>query len=74
MSEFANKHTRGTFIAVMFSMQGFGILVSSVVTMAVTFDCYYMGHHAPLDTPEAADLAWWIILMIDAIPAALTFY
>jgi MFS transporter, PHS family, inorganic phosphate transporter len=61
MSEFANKHTRGTFIAVMFSMQGFGILVSSVATMAAAFDHYYTGHRAPLDTPEATDLHNYII-------------
>ncbi|TVU11410.1 hypothetical protein EJB05_44995, partial [Eragrostis curvula] len=75
MSEFANKRTRGAFIAAVFSMQGFGILASSGVTMAVAaiFD-RFTGHRAPLDTPEAADLAWRIILMIGAIPAALTFY
>ncbi|XP_062227601.1 probable inorganic phosphate transporter 1-10 [Phragmites australis] len=75
MSEFANKRTRGAFIAAVFSMQGFGILASSGVTMVVAaaFD-RYTGHRAPLDTPESADLAWRIILMIGAIPAALTFY
>ncbi|KAI4336678.1 hypothetical protein L6164_015174 [Bauhinia variegata] len=35
MSEFANKRTRGAFIAAVFSMQGFGILASSIVTMVV---------------------------------------
>jgi PHS family inorganic phosphate transporter-like MFS transporter len=56
-------------------MQGFGILVSSAVTMAVAaaFD-HYAGHPAPLDTPECADLAWRIILMAGAVPAALTYY
>ncbi|WVZ81269.1 hypothetical protein U9M48_028662 [Paspalum notatum var. saurae] len=75
MSEFANRRTRGAFIAAVFSMQGFGILASSGVTMAVAaaFD-RYTGHRAPLDTPEAADLAWRIILMIGAVPAAVTFY
>jgi PHS family inorganic phosphate transporter-like MFS transporter len=76
MSEFANRRTRGAFIAAVFSMQGFGILASSAVTMAVAaaFDrC--TGRRAPLDdTPEAADLAWRIILMIGAVPAAVTFY
>ncbi|KAK3129090.1 hypothetical protein QOZ80_6BG0471410 [Eleusine coracana subsp. coracana] len=75
MSEFSNKRTRGAFIAAVFSMQGFGILASSAVTMAVAaaFD-RYTGHPAPHDTPECADLAWRIILMIGAVPAALTFY
>ncbi|RCV21455.1 hypothetical protein SETIT_4G140700v2 [Setaria italica] len=75
MSEFANRRTRGAFIAAVFSMQGFGILASSAVTMAVAaaFD-RYTGRRAPLDTPEAADLAWRVILMIGAVPAAVTFY
>uniref|UniRef100_A0A0E0HPU2 H(+)/Pi cotransporter n=1 Tax=Oryza nivara TaxID=4536 RepID=A0A0E0HPU2_ORYNI len=75
ISEFANRRTRGAFIAAVFSMQGFGILVSSAVTMAVAaaFD-HYAGHPAPLDTPECADLAWRIILMAGAVPAALTYY
>ncbi|XP_010943502.1 probable inorganic phosphate transporter 1-10 [Elaeis guineensis] len=77
MSEFANKRTRGSFIAAVFSMQGFGILASSAVTMAVTraFDgATEDSHISPLHTPEGADLAWRIILMMGAIPAALTFY
>ncbi|XP_010227723.2 probable inorganic phosphate transporter 1-10 isoform X2 [Brachypodium distachyon] len=75
MSEFANKRTRGAFIAAVFSMQGFGILASSGVTMVVAaiFD-RVTGHPAPLDTPEAADLAWRVILMAGAVPAGLTFY
>uniref|UniRef100_A0A0E0LB37 H(+)/Pi cotransporter n=1 Tax=Oryza punctata TaxID=4537 RepID=A0A0E0LB37_ORYPU len=75
MSEFANRRTRGAFIAAVFSMQGFGILVSSAVTMAVAaaFD-HFAGHPAPHDTPECADLAWRIILMAGAVPAALTYY
>eukprot|EP00262_Sarcandra_glabra_P006814 TRINITY_DN19369_c0_g1_i1.p1 TRINITY_DN19369_c0_g1~~TRINITY_DN19369_c0_g1_i1.p1 ORF type:complete len:532 (+),score=15.48 TRINITY_DN19369_c0_g1_i1:27-1622(+) len=70
MSEFANKRTRGSFIAAVFSMQGFGILTSSAVTMVVcaAFDC---GTKSP---GEEADLAWRLILMFGALPAALTFY
>uniref|UniRef100_A0A0D3GFZ9 H(+)/Pi cotransporter n=1 Tax=Oryza barthii TaxID=65489 RepID=A0A0D3GFZ9_9ORYZ len=70
MSEFANRRTRGAFIAAVFSMQGFGILVSSAVTMAVAaaFD-HYTGYPAPLDTPECADLTWRIILMAGAVNA-----
>ncbi|CAN6207831.1 unnamed protein product [Urochloa humidicola] len=77
MSEFANRRTRGAFIAAVFSIQGFGILASSAVTMAVAaaFDRYTGGRRRdPLDTPEAADLAWRVILMIGALPAAATFY
>ncbi|CAL5038336.1 unnamed protein product [Urochloa decumbens] len=76
MSEFANRRTRGAFIAAVFSMQGFGILASSAVTMAVAaaFDRYTGRRRDPLDTPEAADLAWRVILMIGAVPAGVTFY
>ncbi|CAL9748084.1 unnamed protein product [Musa acuminata subsp. burmannicoides] len=77
MSEFANKRTRGSFIAAVFSMQGFGILASSGVTMAIAAAfkrATKASSIGPLHTPEAADLAWRIILMIGAIPAALTFY
>lgn len=77
MSEFANKRTRGSFIAAVFSMQGFGILASSAVTMAVAraFDGATKDSDInPLKTPGGADLAWRIILMMGAIPAALTFY
>ncbi|URD92771.1 Sugar transporter [Musa troglodytarum] len=77
MSEFANKRTRGSFIAAVFSMQGFGILASSGVTMAIAAAFKRATKPSsidPLRTPEAADLAWRIILMIGAIPAAVTFY
>ncbi|XP_030951041.1 probable inorganic phosphate transporter 1-8 [Quercus lobata] len=75
MSEFANKRTRGAFIAAVFSMQGFGILAASTVTMVV---CAIFDRASNLSanypTPKEADLAWRLILMIGAIPAGLTFY
>ncbi|XAR64286.1 hypothetical protein NMG60_11024563 [Bertholletia excelsa] len=74
MSEFANKNTRGSFIAAVFSMQGLGILASSAVTMVVC-SIFAVAHPVPKNkTPESADLAWRLILMIGAIPAGLTFY
>ncbi|XP_057975566.1 probable inorganic phosphate transporter 1-9 [Malania oleifera] len=75
MSEFSNQRTRGAFIAAVFSMQGFGILASSAVTMAVcaAFQLAY-GESPTGKTPQAADLAWRVILMAGAVPAALTFY
>ncbi|KAI8016199.1 putative inorganic phosphate transporter 1-9 [Camellia lanceoleosa] len=73
MSEFANKRTRGAFIAAVFSMQGLGILVSSTVTMVVC-TIFNAGTKPPKDqTPPEADLAWRLILIIGAIPAAMTF-
>ncbi|KAG7647039.1 putative inorganic phosphate transporter 1-8 [Arabidopsis thaliana] len=76
MSEFANKRTRGAFIAAVFSMQGLGILVSSAVTMAVCVAFKRSGGGLEVDAaaPTEADLAWRLILMIGALPAALTFY
>lgn len=75
MSEFANKRTRGSFIAAVFSMQGFGILASSMVTMIVC-RIFEVSSHAKAKepTPEEADIAWRIILIIGAIPAAMTYY
>ena len=75
MSEYANKKTRGSFIAAVFSMQGFGILVASVVTMVVCAIFDRAANGAPKDpTPKEADIAWRLILMLGAIPAGLTFY
>ncbi|KAM5573961.1 putative inorganic phosphate transporter 1-9 [Rosa sericea] len=75
MSEFANKRTRGSFIAAVFSMQGFGILASSIVTIVV---CAVFNFESKPDpkkaTPDEADIAWRLILMLGAIPAAMTYY
>lgn len=80
MSEYANKKTRGAFIAAVFAMQGFGILTSGVVALIVSaaFDHVY---NAPTyeenpgsSTVVQADYIWRIILMFGAFPAAMTFY
>lgn len=75
MSEFANKRTRGSFIAAVFSMQGFGILASATVTMVVCL--VFRSGSKPataFDVPPEADVAWRLILMIGSVPAALTYY
>ncbi len=75
MSEFANKRTRGAFIAAVFSMQGFGILASSTVTMVVCAIFDRASHNVSVDhTPKNADIAWRLILMLGAVPAGLTYY
>nr|GEX55521.1 probable inorganic phosphate transporter 1-9 [Tanacetum cinerariifolium] len=85
MSEFANKRTRGAFIAGVFSMQGFGILLSSLVTMSVcsAFNAFAHNLKSPVQlapsekiapVPPEADVAWRLILMIGAIPASMTYY
>ncbi|KAI3700558.1 hypothetical protein L2E82_45191 [Cichorium intybus] len=80
MSEYANKKTRGAFIAAVFAMQGFGILASGIVALIVSasFDHAFSSPSYATDalasTPPQADYIWRIILMFGAIPAALTYY
>ncbi|KAJ0545776.1 putative major facilitator, sugar transporter, major facilitator superfamily [Helianthus annuus] len=87
MAEFANKRTRGAFIAGVFSMQGFGILMSSLVFMIVCsiFEANANKHNlekpselAPsvniAPVPPESDMAWRLILMFGAIPASMTYY
>ncbi|CAA3001476.1 probable inorganic phosphate transporter 1-9 [Olea europaea subsp. europaea] len=76
MLEFDNRKTRRAFRAAVFSMQGFGILMSSTVTMIVCAIFNRASNYpGPKDSaPESADLAWRLILMIGAVPAGLTYY
>ncbi|CAL9170553.1 unnamed protein product [Musa hybrid cultivar] len=80
MSEYANKKTRGAFIAAVFAMQGFGILAGGIVAIVVSaafksrFDApAYAVDRAGSTVPEA-DYIWRMILMLGALPAALTYY
>lgn len=80
MSEYANKKTRGAFIAAVFAMQGFGILVGGVFAIIVStaFKTRYDAPAYEVDpigsTVPQADYVWRIILMVGAIPAGLTYY
>ncbi|KAA8548799.1 hypothetical protein F0562_000483 [Nyssa sinensis] len=80
MSEYANKKTRGAFIAAVFAMQGLGILAGGIVSLIVSaaFDDAYNAPPYEVDpagsTVPQADYIWRIILMIGAVPAALTYY
>ncbi|KAI9116799.1 hypothetical protein K1719_012165 [Acacia pycnantha] len=80
MSEYANKRTRGAFMAAVFAMQGFGILLSSLVSLivAAAFDHSYKApaykDNAAASLVPQADYVWRIILMFGALPAALTYY
>ncbi|KAJ4843460.1 Inorganic phosphate transporter 1-4 [Turnera subulata] len=80
MAEYANKKTRGAFIAAVFAMQGFGILAGGMVSMIVSaiFRAIYKAPPYSVDpigsTPPQADYVWRIILMLGALPAALTYY
>uniref|UniRef100_A0A1J3DDW5 Putative inorganic phosphate transporter 1-3 n=1 Tax=Noccaea caerulescens TaxID=107243 RepID=A0A1J3DDW5_NOCCA len=80
MSEYANKKTRGAFIAAVFAMQGIGILAGGFVALAVAsiFDKKFPSptyeENRALSTPPQADYIWRIIVMFGALPAALTYY
>ncbi|KAK4422767.1 Inorganic phosphate transporter 1-4 [Sesamum alatum] len=80
MSEYANKKTRGAFIAAVFAMQGFGILAGGIFAMIVsaTFQVRFRAPAYEIDpiasTVPEADYLWRIILMAGALPALLTFY
>ncbi|XP_058745774.1 low affinity inorganic phosphate transporter 1-like [Vicia villosa] len=80
MSEYANKKTRGAFIAAVFAMQGFGILAGGAVGIIVSsvFKALYPSPafqvNPTLSTVPQADYVWRIVLMFGAIPAALTYY
>ncbi|CAJ1976553.1 unnamed protein product [Sphenostylis stenocarpa] len=80
MSEYANKKTRGAFIAAVFAMQGFGILTGGMVAIVASaaFNALYPApsfHINPLlSTVPQADYVWRIILMFGALPALITYY
>ncbi|KAH8941070.1 hypothetical protein BDL97_14G018800 [Sphagnum fallax] len=80
MSEYANKKTRGAFIAAVFAMQGFGILGGATVSIVVSA-AFRNAFNTPIftvdpvgSTPPQADYVWRIIFMLGALPAACTFY
>ncbi|TVU44259.1 hypothetical protein EJB05_03695, partial [Eragrostis curvula] len=80
MSEYANKKTRGAFIAAVFAMQGFGILTGGVVTLVVSaafrarYDVPAYAEDPAGSTPAQADFVWRLIVMFGAVPALLTYY
>ncbi|XP_057781307.1 probable inorganic phosphate transporter 1-7 [Salvia miltiorrhiza] len=80
MSEYANKKTRGAFIAAVFAMQGFGILAGGIfaMTLSAIFDATFKSPPYEVDpsasTIPQADYLWRIVLMVGALPALLTFY
>ncbi|XP_075482293.1 inorganic phosphate transporter 1-4-like [Primulina tabacum] len=80
MSEYANKKTRGAFIAAVFAMQGFGILAGGIFGMIIStaFEARFKAPAYEIDPIASsipqADYVWRIILMVGAAPALLTFY
>ncbi|ESW34534.1 hypothetical protein PHAVU_001G160600 [Phaseolus vulgaris] len=80
MSEYSNKKTRGAFIAAVFAMQGFGILAGGIfaIIMSAAFNKWFEAPAYEVDpaasTVLQADYVWRIIVMVGALPAALTYY
>ncbi|KAL4368151.1 hypothetical protein GQ457_05G003280 [Hibiscus cannabinus] len=80
MSEYANKKTRGAFIAAVFAMQGLGILAGGIFAIILSSAFKTMFEAPPYEvdalrsTIPQADYVWRIILMVGALPAALTYY
>ncbi|CAN7062022.1 unnamed protein product [Brassica rapa subsp. trilocularis] len=80
MSEYANKKTRGAFIAAVFAMQGFGIMAGGIFAIIISsvfeakFPAPAYADDALGSTVSQADFVWRIILMVGAIPAAMTYY
>ncbi|KAK8467982.1 hypothetical protein PHAVU_007G193200 [Phaseolus vulgaris] len=80
MSEYSNKKTRGAFIAAVFAMQGFGILAGGVfaIIMSSIFKTQFDSPPYEVDplgsTVPQADYLWRIILIVGALPAAMTYY
>ncbi|XP_057532425.1 probable inorganic phosphate transporter 1-3 [Amaranthus tricolor] len=80
MAEYANKNTRGTFIAAVFAMQGMGILASALVAMfiAAIFDNKYKPPPYNVDplgsVPPESDYIWRSVLIFGAVPAVFTLY
>ncbi|KAI3973064.1 hypothetical protein MKX01_019722, partial [Papaver californicum] len=67
MSEYYNKKTRGAFIAVVFSMQGFGILSGGVFAIIISsvFKSVYKAPPYEVDASGISDLFQYSILLID---------
>ncbi|GMH29202.1 hypothetical protein Nepgr_031045 [Nepenthes gracilis] len=80
MSEYANKKTRGAFIAAVFAMQGFGNLTGGIIALIVSaaFKAKYPAPAYKYDKAGSlvpqADYVWRIILMFGSLPAILTYY
>jgi MFS family permease len=56
MSECASRHDRGRMVALVFSMQGIGLVLGPVVAIGL------------LKTGISHDLAWRIMLALGAVP------
>ena len=80
MSEYANKKTRGAFIAAVFAMQGVGIIFAGLVSMILSkiflqlFPAPAFEDDEIFSTQPEGDYLWRIVLMLGALPALTTYY
>ncbi|ERT02558.1 MFS transporter, PHS family, inorganic phosphate transporter [Sporothrix schenckii 1099-18] len=79
-SEFAPTRWRGAMVASVFSMQGFGQLLSAIVALVVTaaFRSEFVGvanaAQCGVGCRAAADRCWRIIIGFGALPACFALY
>jgi len=66
MSEYSSKNRRGQYVAAVFAQQGTGILCAGIVSLSIS--AAFRGR------PDLGDYVWRIILILGALPAALTMY
>ncbi len=62
MSEYSNVQSRGRLVAMVFAMQGFGLLAGAGVSLAAVY------------LLPTLDIAWRVILGLGSVPALLTIY
>jgi MFS family permease len=62
MSEYASRHNRGRMVALVFSMQGVGLVTGPLVAMGL------------LSTGMSHDYTWRIMLALGAIPGLMVFW
>ncbi|KAH7557750.1 hypothetical protein ACOSP7_027625 [Xanthoceras sorbifolium] len=80
MSEYANKKTRGAFIAAVFAMQGVGIIFAGLVSMVLSriflglYPAKTFKEDPVFSTQPEGDFLWRIVLMLGALPALVTYY
>ncbi|KAJ1270192.1 hypothetical protein BS78_06G035600 [Paspalum vaginatum] len=75
MSEYANKRTRGAFIAAVFAMQGVGNLAAGTVVLIISAKFRNIPAYSTVTNQLwLADYVWRIVLMFGALPALLTYY
>uniref|UniRef100_A0A2P2LZ65 Inorganic phosphate transporter 1-11-like n=1 Tax=Rhizophora mucronata TaxID=61149 RepID=A0A2P2LZ65_RHIMU len=80
MAEYANRKTRGAFIGAVFAMQGVGIILAGLVPMVLSkiflshFEAKHFNQEPNLSTRPQGKYLWRLVLMIGALPAALTYF